>query len=198
MAPARHSWLVVLKGAGVALIAGTIMTVAMTTKVNDAVGDVAPLSPVAASPSARAAEPVRLRIPAIGVNSPIVRLGLNSDSTLGVPTTAMVAGWFTGSPAPGLLGPAIIDGHVHWNGQAGVFARLTALDYDDRILVIRSDGSRVTFRVTRVSRFSKKGFPSKLVYGDIDQAGLRLITCDGYDAHGHAYLDNLVVFAVMV
>jgi hypothetical protein len=39
-------------------------------------------------------------------------------------------------------------------------------------------------------------FPSRAVYGPIDYAGLRLITCgDTHDAAGHTYLDNVVVFA---
>jgi hypothetical protein len=45
------------------------------------------------------------------------------------------------------------------------------------------------------ARFSKSRFPSRAVYGPIDHAGLRL-TCGGtYDAAGHSYLDNVVVFA---
>jgi hypothetical protein len=47
-----------------------------------------------------------------------------------------------------------------------------------------------------VARFSKSRFPSRAVYGAIDHAGLRLITCGGtYDAARHRYLDNVVVFA---
>jgi len=33
------------------------------------------------------------------------------------------------------------------------------------------------------------------VYGPIDHAGLRLITCDAYDTSTRKYLDNFVVFA---
>jgi sortase (surface protein transpeptidase) len=194
----RRPLCVVLGSAGLALIAGALPSAAQATTVDGAASDVASVSREDRSSRAHAEDPVRLRIPAIGVNAAIVRLGLNRDGTLGVPTTAALTGWFTGSPVPGARGPAIVDGHVHWNGQAGVFARLSSLRYDDRILVTRSDGMRVTFRVTRVSRFSKSSFPSELVYGDTDEAGLRLITCDGYDSHGHAYLDNLVVFAVLV
>jgi len=47
-----------------------------------------------------------------------------------------------------------------------------------------------------VARFSKSEFPSQAVYGPIDHAGLRLITCGGtYDAVQHKYLDNVIVFA---
>ncbi|MDO8307902.1 MAG: class F sortase [Actinomycetota bacterium] len=152
---------------------------------------------VRAVPSAGRGAPVRLRIPAIGVTSSLIRLGLQRDGSLQVPSTAGQAGWFTGAPTPGRLGPAIIVGHVHWNGQAGVFSRLGRLDFGDRILVTRADGTILAFRVTRVSRFAKAHFPTELVYGNIDHSGLRLITCDGFDAAGKAYVDNLVVFAML-
>jgi hypothetical protein len=52
------------------------------------------------------------------------------------------------------------------------------------------------FTVTRVAQFSKSRFPNREVYGQIDHAGLRLITCGGtYDAARRKYLDNVVVFA---
>ena len=52
------------------------------------------------------------------------------------------------------------------------------------------------FTVTRVARFAKSRFPTRAVYGAIDHAGLRLVTCGGtYDAARKRYLDNVVVFA---
>ena len=47
-----------------------------------------------------------------------------------------------------------------------------------------------------MTQFSKSRFPTRAVYGPIDHAGLRLITCGGtYDAARSRYLDNVVVFA---
>lgn len=159
-------------------------------------------SPVVVTPARAGAErvpqPVTLRIPAIGVGAGLMRLGLLSNGTLQVPPDAMTPGWFTGAPAPGELGPAIIAGHVHWNGRAGIFADLARLRLEDRIIITRRNGTSAVFRVTRVSRFSKANFPTDLVYGDIDHAGLRLITCDGFDPSGRVYRDNLVVFAVLL
>jgi len=64
------------------------------------------------------------------------------------------------------------------------------------VTVTREDGKIAVFTVTRVAQFSKSRFPSRAVYGRIDHAGLRLITCGGtYDAARHRYLDNVVVFA---
>jgi LPXTG-site transpeptidase (sortase) family protein len=96
------------------------------------------------------------------------------------------------------LGPAVIAAHVHWNGRWGVFEHLADLNYGDRISIDRRDGSTVAYRVTRVSRFKKTSFPTNLVYGNINHVGLRLITCDGFSLSRHAYLDNVVVFAVLI
>jgi hypothetical protein len=69
----------------------------------------------------------------------------------------------------------------------------------DHVRVTRKDGKTAVFTVTRVAQFSKSRFPTREVYGRIDHAGLRLITCGGtYDAARSRYLDNVVVFARLV
>ena len=106
------------------------------------------------------------------------------------------AGWFSRGATPGALGPAVIAGHVTWNGAPAVFHRLGSMRRGDRVLVTRTDGRTAVFRVDRVARFAKSRFPSGAVYGPIDHAGLRLITCGGtYDAARKRYLDNVIVFA---
>jgi hypothetical protein len=148
-------------------------------------------------PMARSA-PTQLRIPAIGVSSELMELGLQDDGSLEVPPDAVPAGWFTGAPTPGELGPAIIAGHVRWNGTPGVFEHLTDLKVDDAIDIAREDGSTAEFRVSRVEHFAKSAFPTEAVYGDIPRAGLRLITCGGLDPDTNTYEENVVVFAVLV
>jgi sortase (surface protein transpeptidase) len=141
-------------------------------------------------------DPVAVSIPRIGVQSRLVPLGLD-DGEMELPDPP-VAGWFTGGPTPGALGPAVITGHVTWNGPA-VFHRLGSMRRGDQVIVSREDGRTAVFTVSRVARFSKSRFPSEAVYGAIDHAGLRLITCGGaYDAARHKYLDNVVVFARLV
>ena len=82
-----------------------------------------------------------------------------------------------------------------WNDPA-IFYRLGEMRRGDQVLVSRTDGRTAVFRVTRVARFAKTRFPSETVYGPIDHAGLRLITCGGtYDAARRSYLDNVIVFA---
>jgi sortase (surface protein transpeptidase) len=141
-------------------------------------------------------DPVAVSIPKLGVRSKLIHLGRDKYGSMEVPQNAASAGWFSGGAAPGALGPAVIAGHVTWDGAPAVFHRLGTLRPGDRVAVARKDGRTAVFTVSRVDRFSKSRFPSKAVYGAIDHAGLRLITCGGtYDAARHRYLDNVVVFA---
>ncbi|MDX6254533.1 MAG: hypothetical protein QOJ11_867 [Frankiales bacterium] len=143
--------------------------------------------------------PVRVRIPAIGVDSSLMKLGLTADGALQVPPSGFPAGWYTGSPTPGEMGPAVIVGHVDWGGSLGVFGHLARLQPGDQVTVLRSDGSSAVFRVSVVEHFAKNAFPTQLVYGNIDHAGLRLITCGGsFDRSAHSYVDDVVAFADLV
>jgi hypothetical protein len=142
--------------------------------------------------------PVRLRIASIGLDTGLMPLGLRANGAMQVPPGGFPAGWYTGGPTPGELGPAVIAGHVDTNGP-GVFYRLRNIRRGDRVTVTRADGRKPVFRVTRVAQFPKNRFPSKLVYGNVDHAALRLITCGGsFNSRVGHYEDNLVVFADLV
>jgi len=143
--------------------------------------------------------PVSVRIPAIGVDSRLLRLGLNADGTVQVPsirTSAGRAAWYKYSATPGQIGSSVIEGHVDSQQGPAVFFRLGALHRGDAIDVTLADGVTAVFRVTGVREYSKSRFPAKAIYGTTDFAALRLITCGGaFDyATGH-YLSSTVVFA---
>jgi sortase (surface protein transpeptidase) len=145
--------------------------------------------------------PVSLDVPAIGVHSLLLRLGLNPDGTVEVPPLdSPRAGWYENSPTPGEQGPAVILGHVDSARTGpGVFYDLRTMLPGDGIAVGRADGTTVTFRVDRVVTHPKNSFPTAAVYGDIDHPGLRLITCGGrFDRGARSYEDNIVVYASAV
>lgn len=146
-----------------------------------------------------ASEPVSIEIPSLGVTSEIMDLGLQVDGSMEVPPGAYTAGWYTGAPTPGELGPAIIAGHVDWNGDPGIFFELHEMQPGEEVAVRRRDGSTALFRVDTVARYPKDQFPTEAVYGDIDHAGLRLITCGGdFNDSADSYVDNIVVYASLV
>lgn len=144
-------------------------------------------------------EPVRVRIPAIDVSSPLHPLGLEPDGMLQVPSGDRYdqAAWYDGSPTPGEVGPAVVLGHVTSQGSVpSVFFELGAVEIGDTVLVERADGTTATFEVYAVDSFPKDSFPKVEVYGNTSGPELRVITCGGvYDPAGHRHLDNIVVFA---
>lgn len=142
--------------------------------------------------------PNHLTIPSLGVDTAVVRLGLNPDNTIQVPSDPSQAGWYTNGPAPGEQGPAVILGHLDSVTGPAVFYHLSSLRAGAQIVVDRDDGSAATFVVERVASFPVASFPTDQVYGATTDPELRLITCGGqYSLLQRRYLENVVVFAVL-
>jgi LPXTG-site transpeptidase (sortase) family protein len=162
----------------------------------------APTGPIAAVPqhgTSHVAKPVALLIPAIGVRTSLVHLGLTSSGALQVPSSTAVAGWYTGSPRPGATGSAVIAGHIDSHVGPGIFFRLSDLKPGDRVYVRRADGTLAAFKVTAVQMYAKDKFPTTAVYGPAPDPELRLITCGGaFDHSLKSYLSNTVVYATEV
>lgn len=152
-----------------------------------------------ARPATQVARPVRLRIPALGVDSPLDELGQAMDRTVEVPSDPFRAGWYSLGPRPGQAGPAVILGHVDGRSQPGVFFRVRELDAGAEVVVDRADGSSARFRITRVTRMPKSAFPTGEVYLPTAGPELRLVTCGGsFDAGTQHYRDNVIAYAVLV
>jgi hypothetical protein len=159
--------------------------------------DAAPPSVAGApAPSSETAPPVRVRLPSVGIDSALARLGTDAAGALVPPADFDRAGWFASGPAPGETGPAVIAGHVDSRTGPAIFFRLAELSVGDPVLVGRSDGTTAAFTVTAVDRYAKSAFPTAEVYGPTPDAQLRLITCGGeFDRSAGSYLDNVVVYA---
>ncbi|RZU32843.1 class F sortase [Blastococcus saxobsidens] len=194
--------------AGLAVAAGAValvspgqdVTAAQAGVTGTAAGTTAPVPVVTERGDVSlAAFPVRVRLPAIGVDSPLVELGTDGDGALVPPADFDRAGWFSGSPVPGAVGPSVIAGHVDSSDGPAVFFRLDDLAPGDEVLIDRADGTTVRFTVTGAERFPKTRFPTQAVYGPTPRAELRLITCGGeFDRDRRSYRDNVVVTAVLV
>jgi sortase (surface protein transpeptidase) len=146
--------------------------------------------------------PVRLKIPAIGVDTGLQHLGRSGDGTVEVPSGRHrweEAGWYADGTRPGDPGSAVILGHVDSTAGPAVFYRLHELRPGDRFEVGRADGSQVGFTVERVERYPKTRFPTDAVYYPTLTPRLRLVTCGGsFDPVAHSYRSNVIVFAKLV
>ena len=140
--------------------------------------------------------PARLQVPAVGIDTVLIDLGIAADGTLEVPTDYAQAGWLDRSPTPGSRGPAVLAGHVDSKAGPAVFYRLRDLVAGDQVVVTRADGQVVRFTVDGVQQYAKDAFPTDAVYGPVPGPVLRLITCGGtFDRGTGHYRDNLVVYA---
>jgi hypothetical protein len=151
------------------------------------------------TPIARSS-PVKISIPAINVSAPVARVGLAPNGAIGVPPLSdnNLAGWYSGGPAPGQLGPAVIVGHVDGPSGKSVFYRLGQLKPGEKVNLSLANHHVALFTIYSVEYYPKGKLPGDRVYGDMSRPGLRLITCGGNFIGGTVgYADNIVVYATM-
>jgi hypothetical protein len=164
-----------------------------------AAGATGPSAGKAQGPSLRRSLPVSVDIPAIGVDSELLRLGVSPGGTIQVPplyTRPSEAAWYKYSVTPGQIGASVIEGHVDTYQGPAVFFRLGALRPGNSVDVTLADGITAVFRVTGIREYAKSRFPAKSIYGATGYAALRLITCGGpFDYASRNYLSSIVVFA---
>jgi sortase (surface protein transpeptidase) len=143
--------------------------------------------------------PVRISIPAIGVDARVIPLGLNRDRTIQVPKDFADTGWFKPGPEPGEQGAAVVVGHLASRSAPGVFQRVRELRPGAVITIHLQDRSTVRFVADSMIRVPKNRFPTKRVYARTSQPTLRLITCAGkLNPTTGRHPDNYIVFASIV
>lgn len=145
--------------------------------------------------------PLSVDIPAIGVHSRLLRLGITTSGAIRVPSLYAQAGeaaWYKYSVTPGQIGASVIEGHLDDYRGPAVFFRLGTLHPGNRIDVRLADGVTAVFRVTGIRQYAKAHFPAKTIYGATGYAALRLITCGGaFDYSTRNYLSSTVIFATL-
>ncbi|GAA3388592.1 class F sortase [Streptomyces roseoviridis] len=145
-----------------------------------------------------ASNPVRVHVPALRIDAPVTRVGLDREGWIEAPrpNERGPAGWFTGSVTPGERGTAVVVGHVDTpKGGAAVFYGLGRLARGQRVEIARADGRTAVFAVYGVEVVPTDGFPAERVYGSTGAPELRLITCGGPYAPDGGYEGNVVVSA---
>lgn len=155
-------------------------------------------------PVAQASEteqsPWRIRIPSLGVEAPIQKVGLTRTGNMGVPSKYNEVGWLKTSAQPGEPGNAVIAGHLNGGPNVpAVFEKLHKLQVGDYIYV-ESDGTKtLSFRVTDTHSYNTDKAPYEKIFGPTTREHLNLITCDGaWDKAKQDYSQRRVVFSQLV
>lgn len=126
--------------------------------------------------------PIRLSIPAIGVNAPVEPVGVVANGDLAVPAQKPWedVGWYKSGPSPGEKGSAVIDGHLDRpGGYPAVFWRLRDLRVGNEVLVIDAQGKTQRFRVTDIAYYTPQSAPIQQIFANPNGRYLNLITCAG-------------------
>jgi len=140
--------------------------------------------------------PVRLNIPIIGVDAPIIQTGLTANGAVGVPEGPKNTAWFNVGPKPGQSGSAIITGHFGpWrDGSHSVFDNLYKLKIGDKIFVQDQKGQIFTFLVIDKKTYNANAKVPE-IFNKTDGSYLNIITCSGdWLANEHTYNQRLVIF----
>jgi hypothetical protein len=146
-----------------------------------------------------AAEPVELRIPAVGIDAFVQPVGLEADGSMGIPSNFDDVAWFASGYKPGEEGRAVFDGHVSSTDAAAVFYYVEDLPQNSRIYVTDQDGSVLTFQVTEVDSYPVDGTPMDTIFGSSDWPQVVLITCGGqWHPDAQLFDHRTVVFASLV
>jgi LPXTG-site transpeptidase (sortase) family protein len=144
-------------------------------------------------PAKAMGRPNRLLVPRLGVDAPVIGIGV-VDGVLLPPSDPQTLGWWSDGAKPGALrGGALITGHtVHSGG--GAFDNLETLRRGDRVAV-RTDKGLIRYAVTGVTVYRKQSLAkdAEKVFSQTVPGRLVLITCE--DWNGSGYDSNAIVFA---
>ena len=176
-------------------VAAVLVAVAAVVIVGTQLREVSTAAPTTTPPSADPGDPLRVTIPAIGVDAALVPVGLKPDGAMQTPDFGLAA-WYSPGPRPGEPGPSVVVAHVDSaaNGP-DVFSRLGELVVGDEV-VVHYRTSAVTFVVTGKEQAAKTALPANKIWNGATAPVLRLITCGGaFDRAARSYLDNVIVYA---
>ncbi|WP_282693419.1 class F sortase [Streptomyces sp. CC208A] len=154
-------------------------------------------TPLPAPPGLPASPPLAVTIPALGVDAPLTRVGLDAEGWLEAPPPEHPgrAGWYAGAVTPGEPGTAVVVGHVDTPAGPAVFHSLGALTRGRTVEVHRADGRTAVFTVHGVELVPKDAFPAARVYASTGAPELRVITCGGPYTPATGYTGNIIVSA---
>jgi LPXTG-site transpeptidase (sortase) family protein len=208
---------IVLCGA-VALVPIGVLKSQLANDDSVATGDlreiIAPSGHEEASPAAtvtplpEVAAPMRMVIEKMGVDAPIITVGLDANRLPEAPNGPDVVAWYDFSVKPGQGSNAVFSGHVDWtvNSQpvTAVFWGLGELEEGDVVKLLLEDGGELRYRVTDNATIKHDDPDGVKVMDKTPTDVITLISCGGTwvpdrsMALGGNYTHRVVVRAELV
>jgi LPXTG-site transpeptidase (sortase) family protein len=138
---------------------------------------------------------VRLVIPDIEVDAPVITMGVDPDGTMQSPSTPLEVAWYDFSSEPGGGGNVVLAGHLDYvNYGPAVFFNLRKLEAGDEIQLVLADQTTAKYVVTSTESYDAATAPVQAIVGPTDAEVVTLITCGGsFDKSSREYNQRLVV-----
>lgn len=147
----------------------------------------------------------RMTIASIGVNAPVIALGMDDENVPYVPANKDDIAWYDFTVKPGGGSNAVFGGHLNWGGSPGVFFDLEDVQMGELIRIFAEDGEEFTYRVFNNESLDPKNRDSVNVMAPADTDIITLITCGGTwvpdpddERLGGSYTERVVVQAERV
>lgn len=147
----------------------------------------------------------RMIIESIGVNAPVIALGMDDENVPYVPDNEDDIAWYDFTVKPGGGSNAVFGGHLNWGGNPGVFFDLEDVQPGELVRILAEDGEEFTYRVFNNESLDPKNRDSVNVMAPADTDIITLITCGGTwvpdpddERLGGSYTERVVVQAERV
>jgi LPXTG-site transpeptidase (sortase) family protein len=147
------------------------------------------------------AAPLRLVVESLGVDAPVVEMGLDDQGIPLVPLNGQDVAWYSFSSPPGAGSNAVFAGHINWEGAPGVFGDLDELQAGDTVRLISEDGYEYTYEVFANFPVDPDDPASLKVMAPTPTDTITLITCGGTwipdpsELFGGSYTNRTIVQA---
>ena len=194
-----------------AFSAGLLAVLALFAVTSSPVGDPLARPPAAEReqpsdrlPSAATEQPAptgtdvaRIVVPSLGIDAPIVTLGIDPNGTMQSPNTPTDVAWYSFSARPGERSNVVMSGHFDYiNHGPAVFYRLKEARQGEEVRLVLEDGAIARYRVFEITSYEEATAPVLDIVGPTDREVVTLITCDGsFDPQSREYDKRIVLRA---
>lgn len=175
----------------------TPVSISITSSSPVAAGPVFGKLPPSATSNIAVPAPIRLSVPTISADLPIVAVGVDHDGQMALPEHPDLAAWYQYGPAPGTsTGAIVIAAHIDSAVYGiGPLSRLHELIPGDSIIV-HTASAEFQYLVASTSQLAKNAIDMDAVFSREGPPRLHLLTCVGeFDPVTRSYDDNLWVVA---
>jgi LPXTG-site transpeptidase (sortase) family protein len=120
---------------------------------------------------------VRLIIPALQIDAPIVAMSTRSDGTMQAPRSPFDVAWYMFSAVPGHGSNVVLAGHAEYvNHGPAVFASMPFIRSGDQIQVLLPDATLATYVVSSAETYDAATAPVAAITGPTNAEVVTLIT----------------------